>query len=672
MNKDIDFSKLDWKPIEQPKTETTNKNIDFSKIDWKPIEQPKKEPSRDFNFEDYNPIKGIGEAGLSLGTGAIFGAPLGLGAGIGSLINRAFGSQEDPKEVMAKYAKMATYEPRSKIGKAIIDPIHKAGELVGKGTQAGGEYVASKLDSPVAGAITDAAGQVLAGILGAKALPKVIPTAQKGIETAKRGAELVAKPVTKPYDILAGKEVTKAKESAIEKIQQLMQKGMAKQTEYAKQIQDSAIQAEKSGDALMARAETLKRGAEKSGDILAVKDYQAQGQLAKAEYNKAINAEKAYRETQVQADKKDITDIVNKKQTAGIPLSLQNVIGKIDDVRKQKGHLPPIERELNNFEKSIVSRENKPLNYDQIEVTRRYFDDIANDIGTERFDAVVKDAAKDIANALRDDMRAYVGKPFDTYLENYRKNSENLKSLSEKLGKMMYETPESTLTVATEKIPGRIFSDVDTAREFQKVLESAQKKAPEQYTGEQTARNRVISMMEDFLKEKFRSSGKIGETGLAEIKSAELRPLLENLAPEVKNNFTRMFEQQARLLEKSKNLAEQGKLTKSQAESMRNESAKRIGDINDIKSTIDIANKKFNIKDGLSDALADYNSVLKKAKEAGILDDQAYKSALEYVYKTKEAARARENAINIMKAITAVAAVSGGWSVFNAIGQAGR
>lgn len=679
MSKDIDYSKLDWQPIEQPKSKVPD-------LKWEPI---------GFNpvTESFDPIKGLAEAGMSLASGALVGAPLGLGAGIGALINRAaFGSQEDPKETMAKYAKMGTYEPRSKAGKAIVKPIHSLGEYIGEKSQKGGEYVARKYDSPIAGALTEATGQTLAGLLGAKVAPKIPGAIQKG-------AEIVSKPISKPYGVLSGKEAIKAKESAVKDIESLMQKGTAEKTQQAKKIQDQAIEAERRGDFLLEQAEKIKKDAESSGQIVSTKDYQAQGNLAKTEYNKAINAEKAYRETQVQADKKAISDIVNEKQMAGKPLLLNNTIQKIKQIREKMGHLPPIERELTNFSQAIKPKKaqvagqpepvnlidpktnlpfEKPpqepprLNYDQIEITRRYFDDIANDIGTERFESVVKNSAKEIADALRDDMRSYVGQPFDTYLENYRVNSKNLKSVSEKLGKLMYETPDATLTVPTEKLPGRIFSDLDTAKQFQDILESARKKAPETYVGDKSAQAKVVQMMEDYLKEKFRSSGKAGEAGLKEIQSAELRPMLENLAPELKVSFTKEFENQVRLLNQAQRLAEQGNLSKSQAAAMQTESAQRINAINDINKKIENAKIKFDQKGGLNDALSEFNSALEQAKNAGVINNESYKLALDSVYKAKNAAEVRQKALQTLKALTAIGGIYGGWSVVNAIGAAGR
>ncbi len=101
------------------------------------------------------------EAVLNLATGLGAGFPAYMVGGVSGLARRALGSDEDPKEIAAKYAEAVTYQPRTEQGQATAETLATPFTLLTEGAEKAGKFVASKLDSPVAGALTEATIQTL-------------------------------------------------------------------------------------------------------------------------------------------------------------------------------------------------------------------------------------------------------------------------------------------------------------------------------------------------------------------------------------------------------------------------------------------------------------------------------------------------------------------------------
>jgi len=106
----------------------------------------------------YGPI----EAALHAASGLIAGFPAYLGAGVGTLIMRGAGlSDEDPKEIAAKFAESVTYQPMTQAGQRTAQALMLPFTLLTEAGEAAGHKVLEKTDSPVAAALTEATIQML-------------------------------------------------------------------------------------------------------------------------------------------------------------------------------------------------------------------------------------------------------------------------------------------------------------------------------------------------------------------------------------------------------------------------------------------------------------------------------------------------------------------------------
>lgn len=105
------------------------------------------------------------EGALNVATGLTVGFPAYLVGGVSGLARRALGSDEDPKEIAARYADAVTYTPRTKLGQEMAEFTLKPLEMLTRASEGAGEAVARKTESPATAALTEATLQVLPMVL---------------------------------------------------------------------------------------------------------------------------------------------------------------------------------------------------------------------------------------------------------------------------------------------------------------------------------------------------------------------------------------------------------------------------------------------------------------------------------------------------------------------------
>src|SRR5688572_29203879 len=96
----------------------------------------------------YNPGIGLGEAALSLGSGAV-GSAVGGIAGLGQAATNALGLTTTPAgDRVRQVSDAMTYEPRTKIGQGITGVVALPFELLAKGADKAGGAVTDATGSP--------------------------------------------------------------------------------------------------------------------------------------------------------------------------------------------------------------------------------------------------------------------------------------------------------------------------------------------------------------------------------------------------------------------------------------------------------------------------------------------------------------------------------------------
>lgn len=160
-------------------------------------------------YGDRNPLTGVAEGALGIGTGALAAPVAGL-AGIGAGVGNALGlTKTDPADVVAKTADTLTYKPRSKIGQAGVNMVAYPFEKLAQGAQAASDKVFDVTGSPLAATHVNATLQsipLLAGRGPARLSRTVKADAPAARTPTGAGADVAVNELQTQRQIMSGKE----------------------------------------------------------------------------------------------------------------------------------------------------------------------------------------------------------------------------------------------------------------------------------------------------------------------------------------------------------------------------------------------------------------------------------------------------------------------------------
>lgn len=154
---------------------------------------------------DYHPGLGLGEAALTLGTGAA-GAVAGGFSGLGTIATNALGlTNTPPEERVRQVSEALTYEPRTKAGQAISEKVALPFEMLAKGADIAGGKVTDVIGSPVAGTAVNTAIQ---------SLPMLISPAARAIP-GESAAAIAARAKVKALDAPRAEQIAAARQAGL-------------------------------------------------------------------------------------------------------------------------------------------------------------------------------------------------------------------------------------------------------------------------------------------------------------------------------------------------------------------------------------------------------------------------------------------------------------------------
>jgi len=199
----------------RPEQSATDPNVDFVPTEENLAIQPEQEEAQSFSDQ----VLGVGEAALTLGTGAVFGAPAFVGGSIEGIVRNLAGeiTQDEALELAQKRASGATFTPRTESGQEIVKSI---GDIASVLPPVVGTTPLNTLKPLVAGkAITD---RLLRNPRAKRALladeiRKGNPNIELVAKALDESGEIITRPASKrAVKILGGDHVAKGTVSVLE------------------------------------------------------------------------------------------------------------------------------------------------------------------------------------------------------------------------------------------------------------------------------------------------------------------------------------------------------------------------------------------------------------------------------------------------------------------------
>lgn len=540
---------------------------------------------------------------------------------------------------------MLSYKPKAGLASGLTSVAAVPGKAVGAVTGPIGNAVRGDGKNPY----RDAAGNAIeeglnqaANILGAKYAPEIAKAGGKITQPILDQAAKLPGKIGDAAKTLSGAKASAAKEAALTSARDNLTEAQKKTATTAQQEETRA----KAQDSV--RAGLDKKLAE-SRNI--VPDLAKQGDTLREAYGNSMKAASDARAEAANTDFKTALEAATKKEAegtaasknadwrfmegatgkspAGKRIDTSPIIDKLNSMLADSRGLPGVEGKLKEIMSSIKTDAGAPgKTFTQLEMTRRYLNDVAYSGNFEGYSAIIRNQAKDLAKMLDMKMQDFVPE-FKAYKERYAQNSEALHSLDTRFGKAVSQTEgglkgDAYDKVASQDLPGRMFSKREGVDLMTDALAGGKlpaKPTPQQLQAREHATRQVNDMMESWIMEKTRpeSATQAAKT----LQSPQMRSAL-SAAPDVQSRLSSKFKDNASIESTTKQVAQQ-------VEEARTRSRKAAQASQQIKTDIAMADELYANKDTVSQkrAFNAYRNALDRERASGQITPEKYKATLE-------------------------------------------
>lgn len=574
-------------------------------------------------------LLGAGETALTMGTGSI-AAPVGQLAGIArTLTGGNYGTQrgvQQGQQEAQRVSNALTYQPRTMAGQQMVGGI---GNTMGaSGIEALGP-LAGELNMSLGPASTAAfqAGRKLAGapVTAARKVAEVPGAVKSALRTAT-GADV-------PAARLAAAEASRG---------------------AVKSAATGVVQRERALNSVRQALETKLQLSQRVPP-----DLNTQGTTIRSAFNDAMTAAKTARSTE--ADKLFAASKAEAaaKEAAGMRVDTAAAEKALNGMIDKAQGIPDLEAGLKKMLSAIKGRPPEPVEapvilsakgaplppttpappvgktFDQLELTRRYLNDIGYGSDLEGYPAILRKEARDAARAIDEAMQKF-SPGFAKYKERYAQMSEPLNSLGTRFGRAVTGTEgglqeDAYAKIAASDLPNRLFAKREGVDLLVDALAGG-KNAPK--AARQAAQKQVDMMVENWILEQTR--GKKPSAALEGLSAPGTRSTL-TAAPSVESKLRTQFGQQAGYERTLEAMAKAGKKPPMTAET-----ATKMRDKLQQADTL-LAQKSAASK---QQALTLYQESLASARNARLIPADKYKAAMDLIERAntleEKAARAKK------------------------------
>ena len=535
-----------------------------------------------------------------------------------------------------------TYEPRTTQGREALqnNPLTWLGGKIGQGAGNLGEAIRGGPDAGRARFIAGNVAEEVAPDLAAAAGAKILPPAIQSVGRLARGAgELVSAPSGRLVNNLTGAEASASRAQALAAARGEL--GAA-----ASEQEVSALAAQKQAglhDYSKSQVDAARKAAPP------VPDLNAQGETIRGQYSDAIKRAKDFRDVRANQDIARVREEAAIKEASGLRVDTRSIENDLASMRKEAEGIPDLENQIDKMTSAIRGRQPGPAAptqksyglipnkaepagkmFDQLELTRRYLNDIAYSGNLEGYPAVIRNRARDVAAKLTDQMREFSAS-FDEYLKNYAKHSEPLVSLDTRFGRALSNTEgglkgDAYAKVSPQDLPGRLFGKKDGVDLMVDALAGG-KDAPPQVRAQ--AQAKVDQMVEDWIVE---TSPKEPVKALERLSAPNMRPTMAAV-PAVQSKLEGKFKTLADLEKTSADLGKYS-IEASERAQLAKQAASKIRD--DVQLADDISRIPGEQSQGK--ALQAYENALTRAYRSGLVDSSKYRAAIDLINRSESIA----------------------------------
>lgn len=478
--------------------------------------------------------------------------------------------------------------------------------------------------------------EIAPALLGAGALAR---TAVKGIsESAKAGK---IKQLTDMFtgagvkDAAAKAEAAVAKEAeravAATKKSGLEAMAEARQTE---RVAGEAAQERQRIEGLLAKPKPETQSLGETGQIL---ESSFKSTLAKGAAHRAEVGNKDFAAAEKAAEAKEAAG--QFVDTSAAFKHVDELLAHVKDVPELQKKVETMARMLHGDNKKpvtlVVDQYGKPLAVDKsgaektfknLEVTRRYLNDIGYGADLEGFPGIARRAARDAVKELDVAMGNFTPE-FRTYKDNWKKLSEPLETQGTRLGQAIYGSEggidgKAYSKLADKDIPGKVFANKEQLGLFTDALAGGKGATPAaRAEASKTVQKLALKYFEE------QTSNMAPKAAKAFVESPKQRDLMEAL-PNVKNVIGGRAQGELSKTAKVESLIKQQETAAKAAEAQRKQASKLMEtrrDLNEKLFRADTMAQQGSDK-ARAKALTQYTEILGKARDAGGVSDDTYKS----------------------------------------------
>ena len=331
--------------------------------------------------------------------------------------------------------------------------------------------------------------------------------------------------------------------------------------------------------------------------------------------------------------------IAAAKEATGQMVDTSKAEAALSTLTKKAEGIPGLETDLNKFLSAIrgpAAAEPKPQwspvsitqpaktasgkTFDQLEITRRYLNDVANSGPFEGYGSIVKRAAAEAAAEIDTAMQKFVPE-FKAYKDRYAAMSQPMNFINTRLGKALLGTEgglqgDAFAKVAPQDLPGKLFAKRDGQSMLVEILAGGPDAAP---AAKVAAAQKVNQMVENWILETTRPKSAAG--ALEHMQQPQMTATMAG-SP-VKEALEKKFGSAARMETQAK---EAGDLAKGLGE--KGKAATKVAE--DMRLKIKTADLKAAQpgKSSQEEAFRGYKSALESAWKDGAIPEPQYKAAL--------------------------------------------
>lgn len=580
-------------------------------------------------------IAGVGETALTGVTG-IAAPVIGNIAGVGkSITGGKYGTQEGVQQgadLANKIREELTYKPQTAAGQRNVSAI---GGLLADSKLEGLGPMGAEFEAPFAAGAkaaarapqTTAALQAVPRVVG-KAVDKTADVASKGLTLGKDVAG----------DVL-GVRVPAARQEAAKAMQEA---GATASSALTKSAQEEALRA-KAMESVRKNLENEVQAAYQAPENLDV-----QGNAIRKSFTSAMDVAK-----QARAKTADEMFTLAKtkaaaKEASGVTVDTSNVVKPLKRLLAEADGIPDLTAQINKMISAVegagptpkgttinmgegisvpVQGQKAAKSFEQLELTRRYLNDIGYSSDLEGYPAIVRSAARDAAKEIDNSMQSFVPE-FGRYKAEYRRMSEPMESLGTRFGKAISGT-EGGITegayskVSSADLPSRLFRSKEGVDLMIDALAGGKNASKE---ARAAATKQVESMVQNWILESTR--GKKPQARLEALQAPGMRGTL-SAVPEVESTLTKQFGTVAGKEETAKSMQS---LAKEAAE----RGVAKTKAASELKTELRLADDLAEGKSSKSkqEAFSAYRSILQKGAKQGLIPEDQYKAALNLIDRT--------------------------------------